>query len=367
MSQKTCFVTAATQLRFAEYWQDGLIELVVRGYEALNTAQKSKAVVQAIYFAWFVDSAGGQQRAAAAELVQALRIDFPVVEFHGQLGAAQALESAALAVRSGLYSEVVVLAADKCSDFDQAALNAFLQETLPLSETLSGLTDTAAAGLMAADYAQRFGISPSVFSQLAAQAHEQAAGNSLAAYPKAIAPEVIEASPLVASPLRRLHLASWLDGAAGIWLSARADRGGVPYLGSYTGFDTPLLAERTVLSELSAVSNASTALAVDFPDWQKKVTRLELWDHAISNLPLVVEALGLAGRGLGIERLLQKNNPAINAGGGLKAIGHAPAVTQMRQVVDLYHFLQGSGGCGLAQVQTGHGQSAVVHLLGGKR
>jgi acetyl-CoA C-acetyltransferase len=249
---------------------------------------------------------------------------------------------------------VMVLGAEKASDYLSAKLTGMTSALVSEEEAFQGLTFTAAYGLMTRAYMERYGLSRQALSSIPRTAHRHAVSN-----PKAMMSfEIgrVEDSPLVADPLRVLDCFIAADGAAAIILAEAGEpdaRGHV--IAAAQGADEGGLAGRRDIAAMRSTERTAKRVlgGIGAP------AVLEL-DDKFSILPIIaVEDMGLAERGKGAAFL---ENTRFNLSGGIKACGHAFGATGVRQVIDLLGALE-EGETGLAHAVGGTGANSVVTVL----
>lgn len=143
-----------------------------------------------------------------------------------------AVQQAVTAVQSGVYGHVAVIGVDASASGLPAdkikALYGFSYDAW--TDGLTGLTSTALYALSWQAFAPVYGLGPEDLAAVTQQNRANACGNPDAHLPRRDSVEEIDASPMIASPYRRLHCSPLSDGAAALILShtSTAPRRGAP-------------------------------------------------------------------------------------------------------------------------------------------
>jgi acetyl-CoA acetyltransferase len=145
----------------------------------------------------------------------------------GGASPAAALQQAQLAVAAGKCEHVLVVSGEpQLSTYaDQGGVLATFARGAAHNtdyEFPFGVHVPAYYGLVAQRYLHEYGLEPTALSPVAVTLRNHAGLNPAAQKQRPITVEEVDASPLIASPLRRLHCALTSDGAAAHVVSARA-------------------------------------------------------------------------------------------------------------------------------------------------
>lgn len=132
-----------------------------------------------------------------------------------------AVQQAITAVQSGLYRHVAVIGVDASASGLPAEkikeLYGFSYDAW--TDGLTGLTSTALYALSWQAFAPVYGLGPEDLAAVTQQNRSNACDNPDAHLPRQDRSEEIDASPMIASPYRRLHCSPLSDGAAALILS----------------------------------------------------------------------------------------------------------------------------------------------------
>jgi acetyl-CoA acetyltransferase len=200
-------------------------------------------------------------------------------------------------------------------------------------------------------------------TQVAVKNHAHGARNPLAHFQQAVTAEEVQASRLVADPLRLLHCCPISDGAAAAVLTAQ--RAPVRVAGIGQGADTLAVRHRDVLTRFQATRSAARAAFGMAGFGPERVDMAEVHDAFAPFELASLEDLGLvppgkAGRAtLDGETTIDGRLP-VNPSGGLKARGHPLAATGLAQIVECVWQLTGR-----ARGRQVPARVALAHSIGG--
>ena len=299
----------------------------------------------------------------------------------GEAGGLAALQAGWALVKSGVAKRVLVVGADKLTDFVSARVYRDLQSLYDAEvEALYNIGHAGEAGLLARLYMERYGVDRETLAYWPAMMHSHAKSNPYAMLRFAIDPASVPKAMPVADPLTLLDAFPLGDGAAAVLLVGEGDELAGEALaelvsvasasGSYSlgHRDDPLY-----LDSLAAAAKAALAAVEGQPDV------VEVCDSFTIKGLLELEALGLAPRGQAAELVaegrftLDGDGPLVNASGGCKARGHPLGATGVYQAAEIALQLAGrfpgvsaSGArLGLAACSNGVGSSGHVAVFRG--
>lgn len=297
------------------------------------------------------------------------------VEAASATGAA-VFHSAAMAVASGQFRSVLVVAGEKMSGPLTSDVARILARSLAPQEQAAGATMPALAALVAQLYAARYGTSPAIFDLVTVLARAASAKNPMATFTTPVTSEEVAASRLVATPLRLLHCSAIADGAAALVLSK--GEGIASVLGLGQGFDQLLVSDRADVTSFRATRVAAQRAYTMAKLTRKEVAFAELHDAFAPFLLIDLEDIGACGPGEA-GRWLQSGATApegrfpVNPSGGLLGRGHPVGASGLAQIVEVSRQLSGEAGMtqlphaghvGLAQSIGGLASHNFVTILG---
>lgn len=362
------------QVPVGEHWSLSLRSLAVR---AILAACRDAGGIkpQALYIGNALASVLQQQTNLGALLTDYANlsgIESFTVEAAGA-SAAGALRLGYMAVASGYVEVAAVVGVEKCSDVVEEELQAAIAETMDYDfEAMHGLTPTAQAGLLMQRYMQEHDMPPHALADLAILAHANAMHNPNAMYHRPIDRAAYERSEMTSSPLRRLDMAPYADGAAALILarpqSLPADLGHplVRITASSIASDALALHDRKDALAFNAAASATDRACRKAGILPTDVDFFEVCSAFSIYAILALEASGFARRGEAF-RLLQegafglKGRLPICTLGGEKGRGNPLGAAGCYQAVEA--VLQLRGEAGSAQVRDA--RRALVQTLGG--
>jgi acetyl-CoA C-acetyltransferase len=212
----------------------------------------------------------------------------------------------------------LVVAHSKPSESDLRAFSSTLAE--PFYQRPVGLDHVSAAGLQAQQYASRTGVDPEAFATVAVHDWANAARNPWVATNGPVSREDVRASESVASPLRALEVSRPLDGAVAVLLASepiarRMDASPVWITGIGSATEQHMLPARP-RGELPAAAAAGRAAYRQSGLDPSALDLAEVSASSAAGELMVLEALGLAADGRGIDLYDDDATIAINPSGG---------------------------------------------------
>ncbi len=293
-----------------------------------------------------------------------------------------ALRQGFIEVASGISEVVLVGGVEKMTDVTGCEATYALGTAADQEyEGYHGLTFPGLYAMMAVAHMQRYGTTRDQLSMVAVKNHDNGSKNPLAQFPSRITVEAVNASVLVADPLRILDCSPITDGAAAVILCSldmakQLKKPAVRITGTGHASDTIALSSRKDITRLeSTLVAAQKALAMA----GRKIEDMDLFEvhdcFTIAEI-MITEALGLVPPGQGgkaVEEGLTalKGKHPVNPSGGLKSKGHPVGATGVAQAVEVVKQLRGDAGPrqiknakrGLSQNMGGTGGSALVHIF----
>jgi acetyl-CoA C-acetyltransferase len=373
------------QTKVGEHWDKSLRQLAMEAILAtLNDAGLERA--DALYVGNMLSGeVSGQEHIAAliADFAGLRGIEAVKGEAAESSGAA-ALRLGYMAVASGLVDTVIVCGVEKMTD---AVSSATASAALALAvdsdyETLHGLSLAALNALLMRRYMHEYKVKWENFASFTVNAHQNAANNPYAMFPRPVTREAFMKAPMIADPISLMDSAPLADGAAAVVLCPGERARGltadaaVRIAASAVATDSlaihdrrdPLFLEGAYLSAQRAYQQAEVGSA--------DIDLFEVHDAFTITAALSLEACGFAQRGRGV-RLAQEGEIALNGRipictmGGLKARGNPVGATGVYQIVELVEQLRGQAGVnqvegarlGMAQSIGGTGGTVITHIL----
>ena len=280
----------------------------------------------------------------------------PVVRVEG--GGASgglAIREAISQIMAGFYRRVMVIGFEASGghlDSDQLQLVyglSFDAET----DGMAGATAVALYALSISEYMALHGVTSRQLAHVSVKNHGNATGNPWAHKPMKISVDDVLASPMVASPYRRLDCSLASDGAAAVILShphaaPAAKRPRTRISGSGVGSDHARLGDRTARHEFRAKRRAAQDAyrMAEISSPQEDIHVAEVYDAFTGAEIQSLEGLGLVSEGTAAvvmeDGIFDSNGSLpVNLSGGLIGQGGAPGATGIIQAVTMDRLLTG--------------------------
>ena len=297
------------------------------------------------------------------------------VEAASATGAA-AFHAGVLAVESGRYERVLVVAAEKMTDRPTPEVAAALARSLHPSEQAVGATMPALAALVTERYLLRYGTDPSVIDRVSVEARRAAARNPFAQFQTPVTVDEVRASRPVSPPLRLLHCSSIADGAVAVVIER--GEGPATVRGVGQAFEAFAIVDRPDLTTFAATRVAADRAFASAGMTRKEIAVIEAHDAFAPFLLIDLEDLGFAQPGTAGEwfperRTAPWSHPPVNPSGGVLGRGHPVGASGLAAIAELARQLCGEAGptaidprprTGLAQSVGGLASHNFVTILG---
>ncbi len=275
-------------------------------------------------------------------------------------------------VRTGAIDSALVVGVEKMRDLEPEEVS----QALAMAESAEytqfvGATFAALNGLLARFYMEQMNVSRDELSSIPVIDHANAVTASHAQFRKAITPEVVGRSQMIADPLRLFDCAPVGDGAAAVLLVNENSASGArkkmaEVLAGKISTNEFSLYEREDMLDFKATRFAfkdAMAMAGLAP---RKLSLLEVHDAFSVVGALSIEAMGYSKRGFASKdakegKYGRGSELPINTFGGLKARGHPVGATGVYQIAEAY--LQLTDQAGKNQVEGA--QYAATQNVGG--
>lgn len=355
---------------------------------ALADAGIDYTAVQQAYAGYvYGDSTSGQ-----AALYRVGATGIPVVNVNNNCSTgSSALFLARQAVEHGVADVVVALGFEQ---MQRGALTAtYTDRPSPFDSfgvVVEGIQGTSEAPFAAQyfggagrEYAERYGLDPAVFAQIAVKARRHAAGNPYAVFRDPITAEEVLASPQVYGPLTRLQCCPPTCGAAAAVVVSES------YARAHDVKSEVVIAAQALTTDTDATFTDRSMMTLVGYDMSKSAAQqvyeragvdpldipvVELHDCFTTNELITYEALGLTPEGTAAKFIADGDNTyggrvVTNPSGGLLSKGHPLGATGIAQCAELVWQLRGQAGARQVdgarialQHNIGLGGAAVVTL-----
>ena len=220
-------------------------------------------------------------------------------------------------IASGAADIGLVIAYSKPSESDTSKFYSTMAD--PFCQRPVGLDDVTASGLMAQRYLRQHGLREEDLAEVAAGAWLRASANPHVEVSSAPSRDDVMASPMVASPVRRLMMSRPVDGAVAVVLASekfarRVAAAPAWITGMGTAMDGNVFAMRD--SGLSACATAARMAYAKAGVEPRRLGMAEVSATSAAGELLTLEALGLAEPGRGIDLVRGARGDTVNRSGG---------------------------------------------------
>ncbi|RLI81846.1 thiolase domain-containing protein [Archaeoglobales archaeon] len=370
--------------KFGELWDKSFRDIFIEaGIEAIEDSGIEGREIEAIYVGNM--SAG---RYINQEHIAALIADYSGLAEFGipasRVEAADAsgglaLRHAFMAVASGLHDIVIAAGVEKVTDVGDPA--GMLSTTIDQEwESFVGANLASLYAIIARLHMETYGGKEEDLAMVSVKNHRNAMKNPKAQLKREISVEDVLNSPYVAEPLKLLDCSPICDGAAAVVVASDEVAKKVTDSPVYISCSTQasdylaLHSRKDILKFKSIVKASREAYKLAKID-PKDVKVAEVHDSFSIAEIIAYEDLGFARKGEGYRLIREgitelSGELPVNTSGGLKACGHAPGATGVRQAVEITLQLRGEAGkrqvdaeVGLSLNLGGAGATAVVSIF----
>ena len=373
MSRTRAYVSSVGFTQVGDHWEKSLLDLAVEAARGALRGHGGKVPDQIIVGNMF-SGAGARQEHLGALLADGLGMSGATaykVEAACSSGAS-AFNVGYNLVRSGAIESALVVGVEKMRDLEPEEISSALAMAESAEYTqFVGATFAALNGLLARYYMEQTNVTRDELSSIPVIDHSNAVTAAHAQFRKAITPEVVSRSSMIADPLRLFDCAPVGDGAAAALIVGDGGlegsrRKAVEVLGGKIATSEFSLYERDDMLDFKATKEAFRAALAQAGVPREKLSLAEVHDAFSVVGALSLEAMGFSKRGEGARdakagKYARGGELPINTFGGLKARGHPVGATGMYQVAEAY--LQLTGQAGKNQVEGA--QYAVTQNVGG--
>ncbi len=384
MAKSRAYVASAGLTKIGDLWDKSLLDLAV---EAARGALKGfpGGRPDQVFVGNMFSAIGANQEHLGTMLTSALGIPgTPAVKVEAACSSGgSAFNVAYNLVRSGAIDSALVVGVEKMRDLEPEEVS----QALAMAESAEytqfvGATFAALNGLLARYYMEELNVTRDELSSIPVIDHANAVTATHAQFRKAITPEVVGRSQMIADPLRLFDCAPVGDGAAAVLLvNDNAAAGGrrrmAEVLGGKISTNDFSLYERDDMLDFKATREAFKGAMSQAGLSPKKAGFLEVHDAFSVVGALSLEAMGYSKRGQGSRdakggMYARGSELPINTFGGLKARGHPVGATGMYQIAEAYLQLTDQAGknqvegaeYGVTQNVGGVDSTSAVHVFG---
>lgn len=372
------------QTKFGELWEKSLFDLVKEAVDGvLKESSLEMDQIEAIFFSNMLAGVLENNLHSSAKIAEILKVNIPV--FHVEAACASGGVAFYLAnkyLESGKNKTVMVVGAEKMTDYSPEEVTTALASASSGEEQEAGLTFPGLYALMANYYLEKYHYTEENLAYVSVKNHYHGSLNKKAQFRKTITVEEVLKSPYVAYPLKILDSSPITDGAAALILTNDREiikkvRFNVSVLASAVANDTISLVQRKSLDEILTTKIAAEKAFNEGKIKPKDIDIAEVHDcFSIAEI-LAMEDLGFWHKGEGGNKIkeqstmLGKGELIVNTSGGLKAAGHPVGTTGIKQIGEIFLQLTGQAEqrqvkgakYGLTHNVGGSGGTAVVTIL----
>jgi acetyl-CoA C-acetyltransferase len=373
LARTKAYVASVGFTNIGDHWEQSLLDLAVEASrKALKGAPRVKP--EQIIVGNMFSSVGACQEHLGALLASALGLE-GTPSFKVEAACASggtAFNVGCKMVKSGAVGSTLVVGVEKMRDLEPEEVSGALAMAESAEYTqFVGASFAALNGLLARLYMEDMGVTRDELSALPVLDHANAVTAEHAQFRKAISPEVVSRSGMIADPLRLFDCAPVGDGAAASLIvgdrEASRTRGKLAeVIGGGLATSKFSVYERDDMLDFRATRAAFKAAMEDAGLSPKKLSTLEVHDAFSVVGALSLEAMGFSKRGKGARDVMEGKHALdgelpVNTFGGLKARGHPVGATGMYQVCEAVMQLTGKGG----KNQVDGAEYAATHNIGG--
>ncbi|MGB9707139.1 MAG: thiolase domain-containing protein [Microgenomates group bacterium] len=379
------WVVGFYQTKFGELWEKSLFDLVKEAVDGvLKEVDLSIDEIEAIFFANMLSGVLENNLHSTAKIAELLKVNIPIFRVEAACASGGvAVHLAFNYLKSNLEKTVLVIGAEKMTDYSPEEVTFALSGAASGEEQDAGLTFPGLYALMANYYLQKYQYNEENLAYVSYKNHYHGSLNPKAHFQKKISIEAILKSPYVAYPLKVLDSSPISDGAAALILTNKKDlikkaKNKAAILSSQIATDSISLAKRKSLDEILATKIASNLAFSEAKITPNDICVAEVHDcFSIAEI-LAMEDLGFWKKGEGGGKIKELStmlgnggNLIVNPSGGLKAAGHPVGATGVKQVGEIFLQLTNQAQqrqvkkCrfGLAHNVGGSGGTVVVTIL----
>lgn len=378
------YVSSVGFTSISDHWGKSLLDLA---YEASMGALRGSPKVkpQHVFVGNMFSGLGANQEQLGALIADALGLrGVPALKVESACASgAAAFNLAYSMVKAGALDSALVVGVEKMRDIEPEAIS----QVLSLAESSEytqfvGASFAALNGLLARYYMEQLGVTRDELSSLPVIDHANAVSAEHAQFRRAITPEVVARSAIVADPLRLFDCSPVGDGAAAAVLvndetAALAKAKLIKVCGGRISTTEFSMHERDDMLRFGATEDSFKEAMRQAGIGLPKLDFLELHDAFSVMGVLSLEAMGFSKRGQGgldaqQGRFDLNSDVSVNTFGGLKARGNPIGATGMYQVAEAYLQLTDAAGknqvdgarYGATQNVGGVDTTSVVHIFG---
>ncbi len=381
------YVSSVGFTTVGDRWTDSILDLAVESStKALRGSPGVKP--QQIFVGNMFSSLGSGQEHLGALLAGALGFEgVPAMKVEAACASgASAFNVAYSLVKAGALDSALVVGVEKMRDLEPEEVS----QALAMAEsaeytTFVGATFAALNGLLARYYMEQQDVSRDDLSSIPVLDHANAVTAEHAQFRRAISPDVVARSSMIADPLRLFDCAPVGDGSASVLIvgdrkAAEAGDKLVEIMSGKVSTTEFSVYERKDMLRFKATEESFGEAMKSAGVPTSKLKTAEVHDAFSVVGALSLEAMGFSKRGMGSKdaregKFNRGSALSINTFGGLKARGHPVGATGVYQIAETYLQLTDQAGknqvegadFGVTQNIGGVDTTSAVHVFGRAR
>ena len=372
MAKSKVYISSVGLTNIGDQWEKSILDLAFDA--ARGALKRSAGKPDQILVGNMFSATGASQEHLGAMLASALGLQgTPAFKVEAACSSGgSAFNVAYNLVRSGAMDSALVVGVEKMRDLEPEEVS----QALAMAESAEytqfvGATFAALNGLLARYYMEEMNVTRDELSAIPVIDHANAVTAAHAQFRKAITPEVVGRSQMIADPLRLFDCAPVGDGAAAVLLvndnaASGSKRKMAEVLGGRISTNEFSLYEREEMLDFKASKEAFKTAMSQAGLSPRKLSLVEVHDAFSVVGALSLEAMGYSKRGEGARdakagKYGRGSDLPINTFGGLKARGHPVGATGIYQIAEAY--LQLTDQAGKNQVEGA--QFAATQNIGG--
>jgi acetyl-CoA C-acetyltransferase len=350
------YVSSVGLTPIGDHWSKSIADLAVEAARgALKGSQRKKP--DQILVGNMFSAVGARQEQLGAMVAGALGlVGTPAYKVEAACSSGgTAFNVAYNLVKSGAIDSALVVGVEKMRDLEPEEISGALAMAESAEYTqFVGATFAALNGLLARYYMEQMNVSRDELSAIPVIDHANAVTAAHAQFRKAITPEVVGRSAMIADPLRLFDCAPVGDGAAAVMLvndnaASGSKRRMAEVLGGRVSTNDFSIYERKDMLDFKATREAFRGALDQAGLSPSKLSLVEVHDAFSVVGAVSLEAMGLSKRGQGSKdakagKYSRDGELPINTFGGLKARGHPVGATGVYEIAEAYLQLTDQAG-----------------------
>ncbi|MGC8752261.1 MAG: thiolase C-terminal domain-containing protein [Fervidicoccaceae archaeon] len=346
------FISGYGLVRISRWFSDSLEDLSFKAFTDMESRIGERIDADAVIVANSLGPILQSQNLISVAIAEDLgfkgRPTFSV-ENGGASGGSAVILATSL-IKAGMAKDVLVIGAEKTSDYISSisnhAISTFLNSEY---EAFYGGTPASSFAMIARAYLAAYGYKEEDLSDWPVLMHENAVDVPHAQLKFKVTREQVMKSDIISTPLRVMHSPPSSDGAAVLLISGEESRLGkdkrlAEIKSTVQISDIMELSIRDSLTEYQALHYLAESIERSTGYRMSEIDIIDIPDDYTISTPLVLESLNISAKGKGLEdissgRFRLGDKPSVNVTGGTKARGHPYGATGVYQLAELSSLL----------------------------